>query len=428
MKDIQVILLSYSNSNALQQALTSLNLIINRVKEVVVIDIPDLLLKVADSFTTQVKIEYVKLNNNDLGSVLNNYIKELSCEYVLFLYDQDYLNSNITEIQLELNNEKQVMTYQSTIKNITIQRPFFVKTYFLKQNIFFQDNEVPFKEAILPSWLSLVDHYHLILENRGIISQYSKDASTSNIEKIKFIERYQLKIPNHIAQPSVAVMVSNYNMANYVGTAINSCFLQNSPPEKVLVVDDGSTDESYKILEKWIYHPRFKLLTKKNGGKARALNELLPYIETDFIVELDADDWLDPDAIFVIRDYLRSLADDVAVLYGNLRAWKQVNPGKVKYKGIRKGSQVFNKMELLSYTFPLGPRIYRTSSLKENKGFPIIDFEDGRMYEDVSILNHLLRENRLLYKDFTVYNVREHKFSITKKNPSNWSDFLKFLN
>ncbi|MEH6865662.1 glycosyltransferase family 2 protein, partial [Priestia megaterium] len=79
MKDIQVILLSYSNSNALQQALTSLNLIINRVKEVVVIDIPDLLLKVADPFTTQVKIEYVKLNNNDLGRVLNNYIKELSC-------------------------------------------------------------------------------------------------------------------------------------------------------------------------------------------------------------------------------------------------------------------------------------------------------------------------------------------------------------
>ncbi|MFQ6390973.1 glycosyltransferase family 2 protein [Priestia aryabhattai] len=428
MKDIQVILLGYSNSNALQQALTSLNLIINRVKEVVVIDIPDFLLKVADSFTTHVKIEYVKINNNSLGKVLNNYIKELSCEYVLFLYDQDYLNSNITEIQLELNNEKQVMAYQSTIKNITIQRPFFVKTYFLKQNIFFQDNEVPFKEAILPSWLSEVSHYHLILENRGIISQYSKDASTSNVEKIKFIEKYQLKIPNQTAQPSVAVMVSNYNMANYVGTAINSCFLQSSPPDQVLVVDDGSTDESYKILEKWIYHPRFKLLTKGNGGKARALNELLPYIETDFIVELDADDWLDPDAIFVIRDYLRSLANDVAVLYGNLRAWKQVNPEKVKYKGIRKGSQVFNKMELLSYTFPLGPRIYRTLSLKENKGFPIIDFEDGRMYEDVSILNHLLRENRLLYKDFTVYNVREHELSITKKNPSSWSDFLKLLN
>ncbi|MDP9579608.1 UNVERIFIED_ORG: GT2 family glycosyltransferase [Bacillus sp. 1751] len=428
MKDIQVILLSYSNSSALQRALTSLNLIINRVKGVMVIDIPEFLLKVADSFATQTKIEYVKLNNNNLGKALNNYIRELSCEYVLFLYDQDYLNINITEIQLELNNEKNVMTCQNTIKNTTIQRPFFVKTYFLKQNMFFQNDEVPFKEAIVPSWLSLIEHFHLIPENRSAISQLSKDATTSNIEKIKFIEKYQSKVPNQIAQPSVAVMVSNYNMANYVGTAINSCFLQNSPPEQVLVVDDGSTDESHKVLEKWIHHPGFRLLSKKNGGKARALNELLPYIETEFIVELDADDWLDPDALLIIRNYLRHLADDVAVLYGNLRAWKQVSPEKVKYKGIRKGSQVLNQQELLSYTFPLGPRIYRTFSLRENKGFPIVEFEDGRMYEDVSILNDLVKKNRLLYKDFTVYNVREHESSITKKNPSSWSDFLKLLN
>ncbi|MDF2013235.1 glycosyltransferase family 2 protein [Priestia megaterium] len=428
MKDIQVFLLSYSNSRALQQAITSLQFIIQRVKGITVIDIPDLLLEVFDSFTTQPAAEYVKLNNNNLGKTLNDYIKELSCEYVLFLYDQDYLNENITEIQLELNNEKDVMTYQHTIKNKTIQRPFLVRTCLLNQNSFFQNDEVPFKEAIMPSWLSQVDSSYVIPTGKSVIGQLSKDATTSNFEKIKFIEKYQTNVSNPIIQPSIAVMVSNYNMADYVGTAINSCFLQSSPPEQVLAVDDGSTDESYKALEKWIYHPRFKLLSKKNGGKARALNELLPYIETEFIVELDADDWLDPDAIFVIRNYLRNLADDVAVLYGNLRAWKQMSSGKVKYKGVRKGSQILNKKELLSYTFPLGPRIYRTFSLKENKGFPIIDFEDGRMYEDVSILNDLLRKNRLLYKDFTIYNVREHELSITKKNPSSWSDFLKLLN
>ncbi|MEK1831367.1 glycosyltransferase family A protein [Priestia megaterium] len=126
-----------------------------------------------------------------------------------------------------------------------------------------------------------------------LIGQLSKDATTINFEKIKFIEKYQTNVSNSIIQPSIAVMISNYNMADYVGVAINSCFLQSSPPEQVLVVDDGSTDESYKMLERWIYHPRFKLLSKKNGGKAKALNELLPYIETEFIVELDADDWLD---------------------------------------------------------------------------------------------------------------------------------------
>ncbi|WP_377520492.1 glycosyltransferase family 2 protein [Priestia megaterium] len=428
MKDIRVFLLSYSNTRALQQAITSLQLIIQRVEGITVIDVPDFLHEVLDTVTPQPEVEYVKLNNNNLGKTLNDYIKEESCEYVLFLYDQDYLNKNITEEHLGLNNEKNVMTYQYTIKDKIIQRPFLVRTCFLKQNLFFQNNEVPFKEAIMPSWLSQVDPSYVVPGSKSLISQLSKDATTSNYEKIKFIEKYQTNLSNSIIKPSIAVMISNYNMVDYVGTAINSCFLQSSPPEQILVVDDGSTDESYKVLENWVYDSRFKLLSKKNGGKARALNELLPYIETEFIVELDADDWLDPDAIFVIKNYLRNLEEDVAVLYGNLRAWKQTNLGKLKYKGVRKGSQVLNKKELLSYTFPLGPRIYRTFSLKENKGFPVIDFEDGRMYEDVSILNTLLRKNCLLYKDFTIYNVREHELSITKKNPSTWSDFLKLLN
>ena len=428
MKDIRVFLLSYSNTRALQQAITSLQLIIQRVEGITVIDVPDFLFDVFDSVTTQPEAEYVKLNNNNLGKTLNDYIKEQSCEYVLFLYDQDYLNKNIMGEQLGLNNKKNVMTYQYTIKDKTIQRPFLVRTYFLKQNMFFQDNGVPFKEAIMPSWLSQVDPSHVVPEGRSVIGQLSKDTTTSNFEKIKFIEKYQTNVSNPIINPSVAVMISNYNMADYVGIAINSCFLQSSPPEQVLVVDDGSTDESYKMLERWIYHPRFKLLSKENGGKAKALNELLPYIETEFIVELDADDWLDPDALLIIRKYLRDLNDDVAVLYGNLRTWKQLRSGDVKYKGIQKGKQVLNQKELLSYTFPLGPRIYRTFALRDNNGFPITDFEGGRMYEDVSILNDLLKKNSLLYKDFTVYNVREHELSITKKNHSNWSDFIKYLN
>ena len=105
----------------------------------------------------------------------------------------------------------------------------------------------------------------------------------------------------------------------------------------------------------------------------------------------------------------------------------QESPYNVKYKGVRKGKPITNKNELLSYLFPVGPRIYRTSALKDNNGFPIIKFEDGRMYEDVSILNDLLKNTRLLYENFTVYNVRVHEFSITKKNHPNWSDFLNYL-
>jgi glycosyltransferase involved in cell wall biosynthesis len=215
-------------------------------------------------------------------------------------------------------------------------------------------------------------------------------------------------------------------MEQYVGTAISSCLLQIFQADQVLIIDDGSTDHSYKELEKWSAHSGVEIFRKENGGKARALNELLPHIQTDFVLEMDADDWLDPDALPMIRKHLLNLSDDVMVLYGNLRTWKQKGTGILQYMGIRKGYPVNSKRELISYQFPLGPRIYRSSALKTN-GFPVIEFEDGRMYEDVSVLNHLLKRGRLVYKDFTVYNVREHPSSITKRNRSNWNDFLKFL-
>ena len=65
--------------------------------------------------------------------------------------------------------------------------------------------------------------------------------------------------------------------------------------------------------------------------------------------------------------------------------------------------------------------------LKEEGGFPVLDFEDGRLYEDVSVLHQILKKYPFCYKDFTVYNVREHQKSITKNNESKWQTFLQML-
>src|SRR5699024_10848353 len=128
---------------------------------------------------------------------------------------------------------------------------------------------------------------------------------------------------------------------------------------------------------------------KKNAGKARALNDLLPHVTSRFILELDADDWLDPDACDVIKKQLSGLNDDVSVLYGNLRKWKRSAAG-VLIKETTQGTIIKGRDELFTYRLPLGPRIYRTSILKKEGGFPVIKFVHGRLYEDVSILYRLL--------------------------------------
>ncbi|MDY0393277.1 hypothetical protein RWE15_01080 [Virgibacillus halophilus] len=115
------------------------------------------------------------------------------------------------------------------------------------------------------------------------------------------------------------------------------------------------------------------------------------------------------------------------MLFGNLRRWKQLGEGDVLFKGISQGNSVTNLKQLRAYHFPLGPRIYRTSLLKKYGGFPVVAYEDGRMYEDVSLLNRLIQKSRFCFRDFTVYNVREHAASITRQNQTKWNAFIHSL-
>lgn len=427
MKDIDVLLLEYVNLSALEKSLMSLRLINHRLMGVIAFE--------EKNFSSNKKlptvgfqVQYKKVDQGLMERTLHQYVQKSTSNYVLLLYDQDYLTPDIKNIPLYLSHSQSVLTHPYRIQNVTIQRPLLVKTSSLQKKNFLSKQQVPFKEAIIPSWLMHFNSSEVTTLKRNVIKQTRKTTHANALQKQHLLKKYnvqpELSLPT---MPSVAVMISNYNMAQYVDTAITSCVWQKRSAEQILIIDDGSTDGSYHQLEKWKDIPEIQLIHKENGGKARALNELLPYVEADFVVELDADDWLDPDAVTIIKQYSSLLSDDSAVLYGNLKTWKQTHSGDMQFKGIHKGKSVHTKHELLSCRFPLGPRIYRTSSLKENGGFPVIDFQNGRLFEDVSILNDLIKIGTLQYRDFTVYNVREHDASITKKNHSKWNDFIKSL-
>ncbi|WP_085523140.1 glycosyltransferase family 2 protein [Tuberibacillus sp. Marseille-P3662] len=427
MKDIHVFFLDYSSQSALEQALKSLELISDRIKGITVFEDGHSFKHHWQAFEHE--LDYRKIDRGDLGGTLNQYVQMLTSEYVLFFYDQDYLTPNIKNQPLILNRSQSVMTYSYNFHHTVIQRPFVAKTSVLKQNPFLSMHQLPFKEAVLPSWLLHFNPSEVTILKEICIKQAKKKMNANAFHKQQFLEKYSAKPLSSLPRiPSISVMISNFNMVQYVETAIASCVWQTDPVDQVLVIDDGSTDGSDSRIEKWTQDPKIKLLRKDNGGKARALNELLPYVQTEFVLELDADDWLDPDAFSIIKQYLSVLPDDSQVLYGNLKTWKQLSSGDVRFKSINKGRPVNDKKALLSYRFPLGPRIYRTSALKANGGFPIVEFQDGRLYEDVSILNDLIKRGPLYYQDFTVYNVREHDSSITKRNHSKWNDFIKYMN
>lgn len=360
-----------------------------------------------------------------IGSQLNQRIQNLNGGHVLFLFKGDDVNLSLLKKQPV--DKMKLYTYPLTAGELKL--PLVFKSADLKLFPFPETHAFPFVEAMFAYWVRIFPKEQCLLVDakKAIKMGIQKEMRFSSA----FLETNQLYqfISEHKAGPSLSIMLASYNMRSFIHTAISSCFIQSMPipSEQLFVVDDGSTDGTAEDLIHLQSQLGFQLIKKENEGKARALNTLLPLIETEFVLELDADDWLDPNALAIIVNQLPFIPSDAAVLYGNLRRWKEKSHNELKLMGVTKGRSVHSKNELLSYAFPMGPRIYRTSFLKAIGGFPVLSFSDGRMYEDVSVLNALMKRYSVCYRDFTVYNVRDHVKSITKKNHSNWSDFIKKL-
>src|SRR5690625_3052292 len=420
LKDITVILVHYEEFTSIENALYSLEQMKGRSSSIIACQSKNQSVN-DDNYDLYHQMRFIYSQQN-----LHEIIDHIATRYVLFIQGTDYIAPIINVNSIKIPHAKTILRIYNDKRNIVIHRPLLVSTSFLQKNKLFSTSQLPFKEAFLPAWLSRAQQSAQIRKDEGLVKQSRQSVSSNTLEKAKFIQKYQFQKVK-LVYPSISVMISNYNMKNYVETAIVSCLLQNEPFKQILIMDDGSTDNSYQQIKRWQKEERVKVFTKKNEGKAKALNQLLPHVTADFVLELDADDWLDPDAVSVIKTNLQHLHNTVAVLYGNFRRWKQLSDD-VLFKRVSKGREVRGTRDLLAYEFPLGPRIYRTSILKKEGGFPVIEFADGRMYEDVSVLIQLSKKYPLHYEDFTVYNVREHVDSITKKHGSKWKDYLKGQN
>jgi glycosyltransferase involved in cell wall biosynthesis len=103
--------------------------------------------------------------------------------------------------------------------------------------------------------------------------------------------------------PTVTVLIDTYNYGRFVGRAIDSALHQDYPSElvEVLVVDDGSTDDTPQVVRDR-YGDSVRYIRKANGGQASALNLGFREASGDFICILDADDYFFPDKVRVVVD------------------------------------------------------------------------------------------------------------------------------
>jgi glycosyltransferase involved in cell wall biosynthesis len=149
--------------------------------------------------------------------------------------------------------------------------------------------------------------------------------------------------------PLVSILIPAYKAEEFLELSIKSALAQTWPNKEIVIVDDGSPDESFNIASQFAC-PEVKVHRQNNTGAAAARNKAFELSKGDYIQWLDADDLLQPDKISLQMNRLKEVGDDRAIASG---AW-----GKFFF---RKEKAKFNESVLWN---DLSPREWLTRKME----------------------------------------------------------------
>lgn len=140
-----------------------------------------------------------------------------------------------------------------------------------------------------------------------------------------------------------SIIINNYNYADYLGQAIESGLNQTFDSVEVVVVDDGSSDGSVELIRG--YGDRVVAVLKENGGQGSAMNAGYAASRGDLIFFLDADDWLEPNAVErVVEAYESGVAHFYFKMMRRGEGGKPLGPFELQFKQWDEGGTVYQTL------------------------------------------------------------------------------------
>src|ERR1700722_4127599 len=112
-----------------------------------------------------------------------------------------------------------------------------------------------------------------------------------------------------------SILLNNYNYGRYLGTAIESALKQTHADFELIIVDDGSTDNSREVIAGF-KDPRIIPVLKENGGQASAFEAGIARATADYLAFLDADDLWDSTKLQRCFEILQCQPDIVLLNHG----------------------------------------------------------------------------------------------------------------
>ena len=192
--------------------------------------------------------------------------------------------------------------------------------------------------------------------------------------------------------PRISIIVPVYNIAGYVTRCIDSIVTQRYSNIQILVVNDGSSENSLEIIEKkYAANNRIKIINKPNGGLSSARNTGLRLATGDYILFVDGDDWIEENTLEILVETLRKNGGADIVEFG----YATTN-GHDMLKTIRFAeSKIIGAKNILSEFF-YGTLItdIACNKLFAKKLFDGLQFDEGEIHEDCRIMPKILSKSK----------------------------------
>ena len=226
--------------------------------------------------------------------------------------------------------------------------------------------------------------------------------------------------------PSVTIIVPCWNEETTVSKTIHSLLSLDYPKNKlkIMIVDDGSTDKTWQNVQKFRNNPQIEMYSKENGGKYTALNFGLDKLSTDLVGCLDADSYVDKDALKHIVTYFED--KETMAVAPSVKLWQPKGPLQLMQK-VEYGFGIFTRKMfhyLQAVYITPGPfSIFRKEVFERLGGY-----KHAHNTEDIEIA---LRMQKNRYKivhahSAVVYTVAPRKIRKLVKQRVRWSyGFIK---
>jgi glycosyltransferase involved in cell wall biosynthesis len=212
-----------------------------------------------------------------------------------------------------------------------------------------------------------------------------------------------------MSNPKVSIIITSYNYGGYIEGAIKSVLSQTYANIELIVIDDGSTDKTIDVILSYKNDTRVKVISRENKGVIYTRNEGVKLANGEFIMQLDADDTLEPR--YLEKCVNRAESDSLDIVYTQTRIFGRVE--------LNSQHPEFDLEKFKHYGFIHAASLVRKASIKEIPYDPYLDKlgnEDWDMFLDMCLDGAkagLVDEPLLNYRKHSDRESRADKFEGT---------------